>query len=104
MITFPTDSEGYLLKLHDWSTELAQQLAKNENLFLTEIHWAVIQFIRNYYLQHNTMPKMRELIHCLREQKEYTQINSATIQRLFPLGPALQAAKIAGLPKPVKCL
>ena len=104
MTTIPTDSEGYLLNLNEWSKALAQELATNENIELTDLHWAIIEFVRNYYLQHNTMPKMRELIQTLREQKKYEHINSATIQRLFPLGPALQAAKIAGLPKPVKCL
>lgn len=98
------DPEGYLLDINDWSETLAQTLAVSENIKLTAVHWAIIHFVRRFYLQHQTMPKMRELITFLRQQPESQDVNSLQIQRLFPLGPALQIAKIAGLPKPVRCL
>lgn len=99
-----TDTEGYLIHLNDWTPELALQFATDENLELTPLHWEIIRFIRVYFLEHNDMPKMRTLITYLRSEAPYKEVSSATIHRLFPLSPALQIAKIAGLPKPIRCL
>ena len=98
------NDEGYLLNPLSWTPLLATQLAHTEQLELTELHWAILNFTREFYLKNQTMPKIRELITHLRENPNYNYLNSAAIHKLFPYGPALQIAKIAGLPKPAKCL
>jgi tRNA 2-thiouridine synthesizing protein E len=101
---FSFDADGYLCHIDDWSTHLALELAQHEHLELTALHWNVIHFVRQFYLAQHDMPKMRILIAHLRQQPEHAQITSATIHQLFPFSPALQIAKIAGLPKPHRCL
>lgn len=98
------DADGYLADINTWSEELALAFAKQEDLELTPLHWEIIHYIREFYLQKQDMPKMRELVSYLRQKSEYSQLNSAKIHQLFPLSPALQIAKIAGLPKPIRCL
>lgn len=99
-----TGDDGYLHDLNQWSEELARLLAAEEHIELTPLHWAIVRFVRHYYLEHQDIPKMRLLIAHLQECPEYAHVNSAAIHHLFPLSPALQIAKIAGLPKPKKCL
>jgi TusE/DsrC/DsvC family sulfur relay protein len=48
----PTDSEGYLQHLGDWSEAFARALAREEGLVLTPAHWEVIRFLREYYQEH----------------------------------------------------
>jgi tRNA 2-thiouridine synthesizing protein E len=99
-----TDNEGYLQDPKQWTEALATQLAASEHIELTPLHWEIVRFVRNYYLEHKDIPKMRALVTHIQQHAEYAQINSAAIHHLFPLSPALQIAKIAGLPKPKKCL
>jgi tRNA 2-thiouridine synthesizing protein E len=96
--------DGYLLETQAWSPDLAKELAQQENLILTPLHWEIIHYTREFYLQHSDMPKMRALLSYLKQKPEYAQTNSTSIHQLFPLSPALQIAKIAGLPKPIRCL
>lgn len=98
------DAQGYLKNVDEWSEELAEQIASEEGLELTEAHWEVIRFVRNFYLEFNTSPAIRMLVKAMGQQFGEEKGNSRYLFRLFPDGPAKQATKIAGLPKPVKCL
>jgi tRNA 2-thiouridine synthesizing protein E len=99
-----TDKAGYLLKVDDWQAELAPVLAAQENIELSEPHWEVVNFVREFYLQFNTSPAMRALVKAMAKKCGPDKGNSRYLFRLFPKGPAKQATKIAGLPKPAKCL
>lgn len=99
-----TDDEGYLKNWQDWSLGLVLELAKREQLDLTEAHWQVILFVREFYLKFNTSPAMRMLIKAMQKKFGVENVTSCYLQQLFPKGPAKQATKLAGLPKPVKCL
>ncbi|WP_439212937.1 sulfurtransferase TusE [Duffyella gerundensis] len=98
------DAQGYLKNVDEWSEELAEQIASEEGLELTEAHWEVVRFVRNFYLEYNTSPAIRMLVKAMGQQFGEEKGNSRYLFRLFPDGPAKQATKIAGLPKPVKCL
>ncbi|SEM54888.1 tRNA 2-thiouridine synthesizing protein E [Pasteurella skyensis] len=100
----PTDNEGYLKNLSDWSPELAETIAQNEELVLTDEHWEIINVVREFYQEYNTSPAIRMLVKTLANKFGQEKGNSRYLQRLFPNGPAKQATKIAGLPKPAKCL
>ena len=102
--TIPTDKAGYLLNVADWRAELAPTLAQTENLALTDNHWEVVNFVRNFYLEFNTSPAMRALVKAMANEFGPEKGNSRYLFKLFPKGPAKQATKIAGLPKPAKCL
>ncbi|MDH5406319.1 MAG: TusE/DsrC/DsvC family sulfur relay protein [Candidatus Aminicenantes bacterium] len=92
------NEEGFLLRPEDWSEELAKMLAEAEGIDeLTEDHWKVINYIRQYYLDHDIAPMVRLLC------KE-TGFPLRYIYQLFTSGPARGACKLAGLPKPDGCV
>lgn len=99
-----TDSEGYLVNLDDWSEELAGELAKKDNLELTDAHWEVINMIRSYYEENGTAPAMRALTKIAKQQLGNDKGNSKYLYSLFPYGPGKQASRYAGLPKPTGCV
>ncbi|WP_372035373.1 TusE/DsrC/DsvC family sulfur relay protein [Shewanella sp. 10N.286.45.A1] len=99
-----TDHQGYLKVVSDWSPELALIIAKEEQIELTEAHWEVINFVRNFYLEFKTSPAIRVLVKAIGQSLGADKGNSKYLYTLFPVGPAKQATKIAGLPKPAKCI
>lgn len=101
---FSTDAFGYLKNLADWSPELAKAIAEKEQIDLTPEHWEIIFFVREFYQEYKTSPAIRMLVKSLAQKFGTEKGNSRYLQRLFPDGPAKQATKIAGLPKPAKCL
>ncbi len=98
------DAQGYLMNYTDWSEELVPLLAAEENIELTDAHWEVIRFVRNFYLEFKTSPAVRMLVKAMEKEHGAEKGNSKYLFKLFKLGPAKQATKLAGLPKPAKCL
>ncbi len=99
-----TDAQGYLKNSADWHEGLAPLLAAEEEIALTEAHWEVVRFVRDFYQEFNTSPAIRMLVKAMAQKYGEEKGNSRYLYRLFPKGPAKQATKIAGLPKPVKCI
>ncbi len=99
-----TDAQGYLKNSVDWDEAMAPLLAEQEAIVLSDAHWEVIRFVREFYLEFNTSPAIRMLVKAMGQKYGEEKGNSRYLFRLFPEGPAKQATKIAGLPKPVKCL
>ncbi|MGY0159498.1 sulfurtransferase TusE [Edwardsiella tarda] len=99
-----TDAQGYLLNSQEWSEALAELLAQQEGITLSEAHWEVVRFVREFYQTFNTSPAIRMLVKAMTQKYGEEKGNSLYLYRLFPKGPAKQATKIAGLPKPVKCI
>lgn len=102
--SYPTDESGYLKNLDDWSVELAEKIAEKEQIQLTAEHWEIIWLVRDFYQEYKTSPAIRMLVKAMSQKFGEENGNSRYLQRLFPDGPAKQATKIAGLPKPAKCL
>lgn len=98
------DKHGYLAQLSDWNEQVAAEFARLENISLTPAHWEVVYFVRQFYLEFNTSPAMRILVKAMAQQLGPEKGNSKYLFMLFPQGPAKQATRIAGLPKPAKCL
>ena len=98
------DKHGYLLNVQDWSEQVAEEFAQLESISLTAAHWEVVHFVRQFYLEFNTSPAMRILVKAMAQQLGPDKGNSKYLFKLFPQGPAKQATRIAGLPKPAKCL
>ncbi|NVJ60000.1 MAG: TusE/DsrC/DsvC family sulfur relay protein [Gammaproteobacteria bacterium] len=99
-----TDKEGYLLNSKQWTKDLAPLIAEKENIELTQEHWEVIEYVRNFYDEFATSPSIRPLVKYLAKQLGSEKGNSLYLYKLFPKGPAKQATKIAGLPKPKRCI
>lgn len=103
-VEISTDAKGYLIHPEKWSEALAIEIARLDGIILSEAHWKVIYFVRTFYLQYNTSPAIRMLVKAMTQTYGKKQGNSRYLFRLFPQGPAKQATKIAGLPRPVICL
>lgn len=99
-----TDKQGYLLDHTLWEEELAIVMAKNDDFELTEAHWEVIKFVRLFYITYNTSPAIRALTKAMKSEFGEEKASSRYLFKLFPDGPAKQATKYAGLPKPKRCL
>ena len=99
-----TDEEGYLVNLSDWTEDVAKEIAKTENVDMTENHWEVVNFLRQYYDEYQIAPAVRVLTKAIGKQLGEEKGNSKYLYELFPYGPAKQACKIAGLPKPTGCV
>lgn len=102
--TITTDSEGYLQDLSLWSTELAEAIAAKEGLSLSDNHWEVIRFLREGYETTGTVPNMRQLQKAFAKEYGPQKGDSKYLYGLFPYGPAKQACRISGLPKPTGCV
>ncbi len=102
--TYETDEEGYLANLSDWSEEVAKALAESEGLEMTENHWEVVNFLREYYQEYQIAPAVRVLTKAIGKKLGKDKGNSKYLYELFPYGPAKQACKVAGLPKPTGCV
>ena len=102
--TVEHDEEGYITTLSDWSKELADVIAETENIDMNEEHWAVVNFLREYYDEYQIAPAVRVLIKAIKKEMGPEKGNNKYMYELFPYGPAKQACKIAGLPKPTGCV
>jgi len=102
--TIETDEEGFLSNLSDWTPEVAVELAKGENVEMTDSHWEVINFLREYYDEYQIAPAVRVLTKAIGKKLGPDKGNSKYLYDLFPYGPGKQACKIAGLPKPTGCI
>ena len=99
-----TDKQGYLLDHLLWSKELALVMANHDEFELTDAHWEVINFVRQFYLTYNTSPAIRALTKAMKSEFGEEKASSRYLYKLFPEGPAKQATKYAGLPKPARCI
>ncbi len=102
--TIATDDEGYLTERRDWSPKLRDFMAQQMGLTLTAEHLIIIDMVQHYYDQYADTPPIRGLIKLLRQQGHAQLADSIKLAVLFPEGAAKSAAKLAGLPKPVKCI
>ncbi|HPQ95554.1 MAG: TusE/DsrC/DsvC family sulfur relay protein [Thiothrix sp.] len=99
-----TDEEGYLENLNDWSKEVAEAMAISEDVNLTDEHWEIINFLREYYEEYQIAPAVRVLTKAVGKRLGADKGNSKYLYSLFPYGPGKQACKYAGLPKPTGCV
>lgn len=102
--TIATDKDGFLKHLEDWNEDIATELARGEEIDLTEQHWEIIHLLKQFYRQYELSPAMRPLVKYVGQQLNPEKARSIYLMKLFPGSPAKIAAKIAGLPKPDNCL
>ena len=99
-IAVPRDGEGYLIDPADWNEQVAEALARQERIVLSDEHWAVIRFMREYYEQHQIAPDARHVIKHLAAYKGAGSKGRNDLFALFPYGYVKQACRIAGMRKP----
>jgi TusE/DsrC/DsvC family sulfur relay protein len=95
------DIEGYIVNPEDWNKDLARQLAAEENLELSEDYWLILEFMREYWLEHRVAPDVRHVVEYLVNEKGYEKKEAKKhLFDLFPYGYVKQACKIAGMQRP----
>ncbi|MEE9302642.1 MAG: TusE/DsrC/DsvC family sulfur relay protein [Thiotrichaceae bacterium] len=98
------DEEGYLEDLSSWTEEIATAMALAEDVDLSDEHWDIIKFLREYYEEYQIAPAVRVLTKAVGKRLGKDKGNSKYLYSLFPYGPGKQACKYAGLPKPTGCV
>jgi tRNA 2-thiouridine synthesizing protein E len=92
------NTEGYLTDFSQWSKEVAQAIATEEEVGeLNDEHWKVLKYLQDYFGENGTMPSIRKL-------KKAGIVDTKTLYSLFPGGPLKKSSKIAGLKKPESCI
>lgn len=92
------DSEGYLIDLDDWSEGFARAQAAEEELELTDEHWQVINFIREYHNEHRVQPQVRVMISHFTQKWGAEKGSNLYLHELFPRGgPQKQGNRLAGI-------
>ena len=88
--------EGYLSNLEQWSREIGNEIAKEEDIQMTDRHWEVIEYLQDQYRQ--------EVPLTIRRVGKSGIVSIKEFYSLFPEGPLKKASRIAGIPKPVSCI
>lgn len=97
-ITVDVDDDGFMTQPEQWNEAVAAALATTEGIGeLTDDHWKLMTYIRQYHAEFGVAPMVRKLC------KE-TGFKLKEIYSLFPSGPAQGACKVAGLEKPTGCV
>lgn len=94
------NKRGFLAKYTDWSKELALGIAQEDGLELTDCHWLVINFMREFFEHHEIPPSPRVVIKAIGDRLVAGGIacTRKNLEGLFPQGGCRQACRIAGLP------
>jgi dissimilatory sulfite reductase related protein len=83
--------------IEDWTPQVAEGLARELGIELTDRHWLVVDQMRRTYEQTGESPSIRPL-------SKLSGVPVKELYQLFPKGPAKLAAAIAGVPKPRGCI
>lgn len=100
----PHDEEGYLTDIGEWTPDVGAVISKAESIDMSDEHWVVVNFLRDYYEEYQIAPAVRILVKEMTKKYGKDKGDQKYLYGLFPYGPAKQACKIAGLPKPTGCV
>jgi TusE/DsrC/DsvC family sulfur relay protein len=95
-ISVEIDEEGYMTDLTEWTKEIAVEIAKEEQINLSDQHFAIMEFLRKRFMNEETLS-----IRCINHSGI---IDVKTFYQLFPGAPLKKATRIAGLTKPSNCI
>jgi tRNA 2-thiouridine synthesizing protein E len=92
------DNEGYIQDMNEWSEDFVRALAREEELELTDEHWEVIYYIRNYYEEHQVQAQVRTMIKHFARVWGPERGNNRYLHDIFPKGgPQKQGNRLAGI-------
>jgi tRNA 2-thiouridine synthesizing protein E len=94
------DEEGYLVDHDDWDEAVAAELARRENIDLTDAHWKVLRFMREFLAERQLIPDARFAIRYVARELGAGDTARDRLFELFPYGYVKQACKIAGMRRP----
>jgi len=93
-----TDSEGYIVNLDEWSEDFVHSQALIESLHLTDEHWEVVRYLREYWHKHGVQCEVRKMVKHFKSTWGAERGSSRYLHQLFPRGgPQKQGNRLAGL-------
>jgi TusE/DsrC/DsvC family sulfur relay protein len=96
---YANDPFGHMAELDHWSPLIANRLAAQQGLTLTEEHWQVLYCLREQYRVCAEQWTARQLTRNL--ERDYREMGGRRyLFQLFPRGPIAQGCPLAGLPVP----
>ncbi|MCP4288129.1 MAG: TusE/DsrC/DsvC family sulfur relay protein [Gammaproteobacteria bacterium] len=100
-MSYEVNDNGYLVNQADWNEDVAKEIAEKEGVTLSEKAWDIINFLRDEYFNNNgNQPNERHMVkHFKKVWTDLDKVDSKALYLHFPMGPAKQAGKIAGLPE-----
>ncbi len=102
--TIQLSEAGWLEDLEEWSPELAEEIAKNEQVpVLTDEHWDIINMAREHFKDNGVVCEPRAFSKKMKQAYGNDRSDQKYIYSLFPTGLIKCANKIAGLPRPKGC-
>ena len=95
-----TTASGFLENIEDWTEAVAQAIADDEQLDLSQRHWDLINYLRDEYINNGgNQPNTRSLVKAMAKTWGDKSVNAKTLYDLFPGDPSKQGGRIAGLPE-----
>ena len=88
--------EGYLTDSSAWNKDIANEIAKEEGIELTDEHFKILEFIRDKVLRGESLT--------IRSVGKSGIVDIKGFYVLFPGGPLKKATRIAGVAKPSSCV
>ena len=88
--------DGYLEDMNEWDKEIANEIAKEVNIDLTDKHFEVIDYLREKTVAGEPLT--------IRKVGKSGIVDIKQLYKLFPKGPLKFSSKIAGIPKPTSCV
>lgn len=99
------NNEGFLEDPRQWNPQVAEVIAGEDGIKLSDRHLEIIDFLRDFYQAHEVSPPSNRLfVKAVKERFGQDKGNSIYLMQLFPGTPAKTACRIAGLPRPTNCL
>ena len=94
--TIEVNEEGYFKDASQWTSEMADEMAKEFNLELTEVRFKVLDFLRQ-------RQKAGEAL-TIRSVGKSGITDIKGFYQLFPGAPLKISSKLSGIPKPTSCI
>ena len=96
--TIEYNEDGFMVGPELWDDDVARAIAREDGIEeMGEKHWAIVRYIRAYWEEQDLAPAVRRLC-------KAGGVNLRELFKLFALGPARGACRVAGLPKPDGCV
>ena len=90
------NDEGYLVDFKQWNKEIGIEIAKEEEIEMTDEHWKVVTYLQEQYKNEKPLS--------IRSIGKSGVVDIKTFYQLFPKGPLKISSKISGIPKPASCI
>jgi len=90
------NEEGYLTNFGQWTKEVGAEIAKENEIDMTDQHWEVIEYLQGKHTNEEALS--------IRGIKKSGVVNIKEFYSLFPGGPLKISTMIAGIPKPKSCI